>query len=57
MVEDDDASPRFKLRLPTFVPSFMSFSGFDEAAGFGWEPAPQAGDLIKDALRKEQLLK
>ncbi|KAF8917073.1 mitochondrial protein Pet127-domain-containing protein [Mucidula mucida] len=35
----------------------MSFSGFDEAAGSGWEPAPQAGDLIKDALRKEQLLK
>lgn len=33
----------------------MSFNDLD--GGGGWAPPPQAGDLVKDALKREQLLK
>ncbi|KAF7314394.1 hypothetical protein MKEN_00912100 [Mycena kentingensis (nom. inval.)] len=32
-------------------------SAFDDDQGWGAAPSPPAGDLIKDALRKEELLK
>ncbi|KAJ6584856.1 hypothetical protein B0H19DRAFT_1249781 [Mycena capillaripes] len=32
-------------------------SGIDEPSAWGAVPSPPAGDIIKDALRKEQLLK
>ena len=34
----------------------MSFSGFDDPPAWG-EPEPTTGDIVKDAIRKEQILK
>ncbi|KIJ59051.1 hypothetical protein HYDPIDRAFT_118876 [Hydnomerulius pinastri MD-312] len=34
----------------------MAFNGFEEAPAWG-EPEPETGDIVKDALRKEQVLK
>ncbi|OBZ71543.1 hypothetical protein A0H81_08421 [Grifola frondosa] len=34
----------------------MSFIGFDDSPGWG-VPVPTTGDIIKDAIRKDQLVK
>jgi hypothetical protein len=35
----------------------MSFVGFDDPTAWGAPPDAPAGDIVKDAVRKEQILK
>jgi hypothetical protein len=35
----------------------MSFSGFDDSASWGAPIEPPSKDIVKDAIRKEQVIK